>query len=339
MSSIKDEAAGRKRDHINLALQSKVEDQYLDGRFYYEPLLSAHPEEPLPSIEFVGKKMRAPIWVSSMTGGTAHARKINKNLAKVCSEFGMGMGLGSCRSLLDSDKHFEDFDIRDQIGDELPLFANLGIAQVEELIANNESGRIRELVESLRADGLILHVNPLQEWLQPEGDVISKPPMETVRKTLELLEMPLIVKEVGQGFGPSSMKALLELPLAAVEFAAAGGTNFSKLEMARGNENNRSSYQHLARIGHSAVEMVSFYNEIHAGDQASIRTPTVIISGGVSNFLDGYYLIEKINCTAVYGQASAFLTHAKDSYESLADYVQKQVDGLRLARSFLTIRE
>src|SRR5690606_7709496 len=110
------------------------------------------------------------LWISSMTGGTKEALQINRNLAQAANEFGLGFGLGSCRSLLTENTRFHEFDLRSMIGDELPFFANLGVAQVEELIAKKELNRLHDMVEKLRADGLIIHINPLQEWFQPEGD-------------------------------------------------------------------------------------------------------------------------------------------------------------------------
>ena len=96
--------AERKKDHIELAFRSQIDKQDLDSRFYYEPLLSGHPERgSLPGFEFLGKSLKAPLWVSSMTGGTEMAKTINQNLARACKDFGIGMGLGSCRSILFSD--------------------------------------------------------------------------------------------------------------------------------------------------------------------------------------------------------------------------------------------
>ena len=116
----------RKKDHIDLAFKARAQMDEIDRRFNYEPLMAKHPSGELPAFDFLGKTMRAPIWISSMTGGTRLAGKINRNLARACNKFGLGMGLGSCRALLESDEHLEDFDLRNIIGTELPFFANLG---------------------------------------------------------------------------------------------------------------------------------------------------------------------------------------------------------------------
>lgn len=332
-------AESRKRDHIELAFRSQVAQSGLDQRFYYEPLMSGHPERgSLKRFLFLGKTMRAPLWVSSMTGGTQLAQTINHNLARACRDFGMGMGLGSCRPLLYSDERLADFDVRHLIGDAFPLFANLGIAQLEELIRNGQLQKVRELVDKLQADGLIIHVNPLQEWLQPEGDRFTRPPLNTITDFMEKVDMPVIVKEVGQGMGYESLKALLQLPLAAIDFAASGGTNFARLEMLRGEESKAAIYEPLAFVGHSAEEMVRLTNALveELGERALCRQ--AIISGGVRNFLDGYYLINSLRLNSIYGQASAFLKHARGTYEELYNYVDAQVQGLELAAAFLRVR-
>lgn len=331
-------AANRKRDHIELAFKSHVTSGQLDSRFYYEPMLAAHPNKVAGEYEFLGKKMRVPIWVSSMTGGTEKAYTINYNLARACKEFGMGMGLGSCRSLLSGDVRLKDFDFRKTIGDDLPFYANLGVAQVEELFQENAVHKIKRLVEKLDADGLILHINPFQEWLQPEGDRFRISPLDTLEKLIEAApEIPVIVKEVGQGFGPESLRALLQLPIEAIEFGAAGGTNFAMLEMLR-DEDKVEIYEGLAKVGHSAEEMVGFVNELVAELGDKVRCKQTIISGGVKSFLDGYYLINKIKTDAIYGQASTFLKYAQEDYETLRSFVGTQVNGLALANTYLKVR-
>ncbi len=327
----------RKKDHIALAFKSTVSSMDIDDRFYYEPMLSGHPtEESIPSTDFLGFNLDLPIWVSSMTGGTVEAQSINTNLAKACGEYGMGMGLGSCRSLLTSSERIADFSVKGHMPDQ-PLYTNLGIAQIEELVNNKQLDQVGELIKKLEADGLIIHVNPLQEWLQPEGDRYHTAPIVLIKRVIDHFpDISLMVKEVGQGFGPQSIAALYKLPLAAVDFAASGGTNFSKLEQLRGPKENTSD--ELSKVGHSAAEMVTLTNEIlkSLGDQ--VQCQQTIISGGVRDYLDGYYLTQKLNTPSIYGQAASFLLHARGSYESLKQHMERQKAGLQIAYSFLTVK-
>jgi isopentenyl-diphosphate delta-isomerase len=329
----------RKKDHINLAFKSRITSSELDRRFYYEPLLSKHPSHELPVKHLFGKQMRAPIWVSSMTGGTRLAGTINTNLAKVCQEFGLGMGLGSCRPLLQGDEYLSDFDVRDIIGDEVPFYANLGIFQVEEMVLKGNVTPIEELVQRLRADGLIIHVNPLQEWLQPEGDRFSQSPIDTIRSFIEMTSLRIIVKEVGQGMGPGSLKALLDLPIEGIEFGAFGGTNFARVELMRSAESKQQFYEPISKIGHDAFEMTEMVNSIVEESHPAIKAKSLIISGGIPSFLDGHYLVTKSALPAVYGQASEFLRYASKSYEELREFVTYQVEGLKVASAYFRTKD
>ena len=333
-------APGRKEDHIELAFDSQADGNQLDERFDYEPLLAAHP---LPgsygATDWGGKELQAPLWVSSMTGGTEKALIINQNLARAAGEFGLGMGLGSCRSLLYDDHRFSDFNVRPLAGDHVPIYANLGAAQTQRLLEDGDTVLIQQLVDALQLDGLIIHVNPLQEWLQPEGDRFTVSPLETIKEVLrELPDLPLIVKEVGQGMGPASLRELLRLPLLALDTAANGGTNFSKLELFRSDALARLAYESLTRVGHSGESMVRNINAIVAEDPTGVRCEKVIISGGVRTFLDGYYLTSLCSLPAIYGQASALLRHAREDYGSLQRYVATQIRGLELAKAYLRPR-
>ncbi len=330
----------RKKDHIKLALDSQTLANANDKRFYYEPILSGHPAQHPIAKEFIiaGKKMRHPIWVSSMTGGTQFAKTINSRLALACKEFGLGMGLGSCRILLENKKYFKDFDVRKFIGDELPLFANLGIAQIESISQVNGWKTINQLIDQLKADGLIIHVNPLQEWLQPEGDRIVSSPINLIRLALEHIHFPIIVKEVGQGMGPQSLQALLSLPLEAIELAAFGGTNFSQLESKRNQKNLKSYIEPMSLIGHPADEMIEFINAIIHHQKNTIHVKSIVISGGIKDYLDGYYLMNKLNWPSIYGQASSFLIPAKKGMKQLNEYILSQIKGLQIAQTYLKVR-
>jgi isopentenyl-diphosphate Delta-isomerase len=333
-------AVSRKSDHIELAFKSQIGAAQLDTRFDYEPMLAAHPPKSgLEPFTFLGKSQRAPLWVSSMTGGTAEANTINRNLARACGQFGIGMGLGSCRQLLYEDTYLPDFAVRQYMGPDVPLFANLGIAQIDQLLLKGEADRMAELVHKLNADGLIIHVNPLQEAMQPEGDHFRRPPLEVIQETIELFDFQWIVKEVGQGFGPASMAALLQLPLNAVEFAAAGGTNFAKLELLRSDPTRQAIFERIAAVGHTATDMVESARIVCQQLGASVRTRHLILSGGVSDYMDGYYLLERSPLPAVYGQASGFLRHARGEYAELEAFVTAQLEGLALAKAFLRVRQ
>jgi len=327
----------RKKDHIELAFLSQTLTN--DDRFYYEPFLAPHPTaDAIPKKIIANKTLQMPLWVSSMTGGTKQAGIINKNLAKACKDFGMGIGLGSCRIILKDNTYFQDFNIRPIMGDDLPLFANLGIAQIEEIIEKNEWHLITDLIKKIEADGLIIHVNPLQELLQPEGDLIKHRPIDTIKKVLDKLNLKIIVKEVGQGFGPASFMELFQLPIEAIEFGAHGGTNFATLELLRQDPNIQEMLSPITKIGHNAQEMLNFSNAAikQLGEKAICKN--IIISGGIKNYMDGFYLTEQSKTNAIFAQASAFLKHAIGDYEQLFQFCELQKKGLETCYQYLKIK-
>lgn len=323
----------RKNDHIDLALENQVNKRY-EG-LYYEPLLSAHPDEKTDiSIHFLARVFKAPLWISSMTGGTKKAATINKNLAKVAAKYGLGMGLGSCRPLLDGNERMSDFDLRSIIGNNA-FYANLGIAQLEQLIAHNQLDKVKTLISDLQVDGLIIHVNPLQEWAQPEGDRFKIAPIETIKRVVYELETKIIVKEVGQGFGPNSLISLMNLPLAAIDFAAHGGTNFVAIELARHNALSsckRESFESISSLGHDASEMIQWVNKNISN--VKVQCKEFIISGGITDVLLGYKYASELEAKSIIGMGSAFLKYAQ-SYEQLDEFTSAQVELLKLAKCYL----
>lgn len=367
------EIEGRKAKHLALTQEAQVSKFFSqfenwqgvkwsretqnDRRFYYEPMLSGHPEIEL-SQNFLGKKLGAPFWISSMTGGTKQAESINKNLAQICREFSLGMGLGSCRPLLSkwpfrANEKLFDYHLRDIIGENLPFYANLGIAQIEELLSDNKAERIFDLLDYLSTDGLIIHINPLQEWMQAEGDRFKNSPIQTLSKFFEMLFkknkdklFKIIVKEVGQGMGPKSLLALIELPVAGIELAGFGGTNFTLLEYLRQQEDisvlddelkikqvQSEIKKSLVSIGHTSFEMVEYINEyvlsgkIHAGDK------DIIISGGINSILDAHFLKERLKLNSVIGKAQAYLKYAHD-FNLLYSFVKSEIETYKMAKTF-----
>jgi len=331
-------SAEKKKAHLDYTFRSQTGRDIRDTRFNYEPLMSAHPERSVKPFPFLGKTMMQPIWISSMTGGTEEALHINRNLARVCNEFGLGMGLGSCRILLEDKKFPEHFMLRKIIGNESPLYANLGIVQIEKALENNSVARISEMIDKLGADGLIIHINPLQELLQPEGEVLHHRPIDLLREFIGQADFRLIVKEVGQGMGPVSLRQIMSLPLEAIDFAAFGGTNFAKLELQRAGEISGEVLTPLSLVGNDAYNMMDTLRRI-VDENQDLPVRQVIISGGIQNFLDGFYFIRRSPVPAIYGQASMFLKYARKDYETLRDFTRQQIRGLEIANAYLTLKE
>jgi isopentenyl-diphosphate delta-isomerase len=214
----------------------------------------------------------------------------------------------------------------------------LGISQIEQAIAQNNVHEIVDLVTKLRADGLVIHVNPIQEWLQPEGDILVHSPIHTISTFLEKSKLKLIVKEVGQGFGPESLKELLKLPLEAIELGAYGGTNFSKVELKRSMPIVKEMLEPFSKVGNSAEQMIEDINTV-VENSREVKCKQIIISGGIRSFLDGYYFMQKSRLPSVYGQASTMLRYAREDYEKLREYIQYQLKGLQMAYTYLTIKD
>ena len=208
------------------------------------------------------------------------------------------------------------------------------IVQIYEV---QDPAEAESLVKKLRADGLIIHLNPMQEWFQPEGDILDHPPIDIIRRFIDHFNFPVIVKEVGQGMGPESLKQLMKLPLQAIEFGAFGGTNFARVELLRDEHAEKALFEPLSYVGENAYAMLDYAN--HIAETEDILCRELIVSGGIKTFLDGYYMVRKSSLPAIYGMASTFLKYAQEDYEQLRNFVYSQVKGLELAYAFLTIKE
>ena len=177
--------------------------------------------------------------------------------------------------------------------------------------------------------------------MQPEGDRWELPPLKIIEELLGAVDFPVLVKEVGQGMGPASLQALLELPLAGIELAAYGGTNFVALELQRHElPFVAADFAPLTRVGHSAEEMVRWL--LQFAHRPTRRCSQIIVSGGIRNFLDGTYFCQQLknsNYGALFGQARALLEYSQQDYTHLQGYLQRQITGLLLARSFLVAKK
>jgi len=223
--------ASRKSEHIRVNLHEDVAAKGIrsgfdDYRFVPRALPELNFGDVDSSTELFGRRLSAPILISCMTGGTSEARRLNHTLARVAQRARFAMGLGSGRALLERPALVETFDVRSMAPDVL-LFANLGAVQLNK---GYGAGDCQRLVDVLRADALVLHLNALQEALQPEGDTCFEGVLERIGEVCRRLDVPVVVKEVGWGISPDVVRALMDVGVAAVDVAGAGGTSWSEVE-------------------------------------------------------------------------------------------------------------
>ncbi|TVQ59208.1 MAG: type 2 isopentenyl-diphosphate Delta-isomerase [Spirulina sp. DLM2.Bin59] len=224
----------RKADHIRICLEEDVQcRQQTTGFEHYRFSHNCLPELDYDEIDlkttFFGKTLGLPLLISSMTGGTAQAQTINRNLAIAAQTYGLAMGVGSQRVMVERPDLEETFGVRSHAPDIL-LFANLGAVQL-----NYSYGveQCREVVDRLAADALILHLNPLQECIQPRGDKNFKGLLPKIAEVCHRLPVPVIVKEVGNGISAAMAQRLVNAGVAAIDVAGAGGTSWAKVESER----------------------------------------------------------------------------------------------------------
>lgn len=224
----------RKADHIRINLEQNVQFPRLtSGLEQYRFMHTALPELDLAEVDthltLFGKRLAAPILISSMTGGTEQARILNRTLAQAAQETGIAMGLGSQRAAIRSPELAGTFQVRDLAPDIL-LFANVGAVQLNYGFGLDE---FRRAVDMAGADALILHFNALQEAVQPEGDSNFKDLLPKIAELCRAVGAPVIAKEVGWGFSERDAARLAEAGVAAIDVAGAGGTSWSEVEYHR----------------------------------------------------------------------------------------------------------
>lgn len=233
-AAVGEATALRKADHIRINIEEDVAAKGIDAGFQaFRFVHLALPEIDLADVttatELFGRRLGAPILISCMTGGTAEAGQINRLLAEVAQSLALPMGLGSGRVLIEQPELFPSFNVRAVAPDTL-LFCNLGAVQLNRGLGLDDC---RRLVEKLGADALVLHLNPLQEALQPAGDTCFRGLLGKIRDLCRTLGVPVVAKEVGWGLAPDVVHALLEAGVAAVDVAGAGGTSWSEVERYR----------------------------------------------------------------------------------------------------------
>jgi isopentenyl-diphosphate delta-isomerase len=229
-----EQTSDRKLDHVRIVLGEDVSAKGVTTGFAaYRLPHTALPELDLAEIDtattFLGKPMRAPLLISSMTGGSSNLARINTALAEAAEALGLAMGVGSQRASICDERLVGTFRVR-HAAPHIPLLANLGAVQLNYGYGVDECRRAVEMIE---ADALILHLNPLQEAVQPEGNTNFKGLLQRIEQVCRALSVPVIVKEVGNGIGAATAQRLIEAGVWAIDVAGAGGTSWSEVERFR----------------------------------------------------------------------------------------------------------
>jgi len=310
----------RKADHIRINLEEDVRSRLSTGleryRFIHQALPELDLEEVDTGVTVFGKRLRAPLLISSMTGGTTEAGVINRRLALAAQETGIAMGVGSQRAALEHPELASTFQVRRYAPDIL-LFANLGAVQLN---YGYTVDHCRRAVEMIEADALILHLNPLQEAVQPEGDTRFSGLVRKIEAVCRALPVPVVVKEVGWGISERAARMLAEAGVAAIDVAGAGGTSWSQVEM------HRAVNDFQARLAAAFVDWgIPTAESIRFVRQAA---PEVLVfaSGGLRNGVDVAKAIA-LGATLA-GMAGALLKAASQSTEATVEtlrLIQRQL--------------
>lgn len=312
----------RKSDHIQINLEQDVSSGLSTGleqlHFEHRALPELDLNQIQMKIEIFGRNLSSPILISSMTGGTKEAFEINKRLAEAAQITKIAIGVGSQRAAIENPSIQETFQIRQFAPDAL-IFANLGAVQLNYSYGIEECQRA---VDMIQADALILHLNALQEAVQPEGDVNFAGLARKIEAICKKLPVPVIAKEVGWGFSKADVRLLLDAGISAIDVAGAGGTSWSQVEMHRANT---ESQRQLAG---------AFLNWGIPTSQAILNVRTVapelliFASGGLRTGID----IAK--CIALGaslgGMAGPFLKSANISLEAVIDKINELSQEIKI---------
>jgi isopentenyl-diphosphate Delta-isomerase len=314
----------RKKDHIQISLSAESQawvDQFSRLQFQHNPLPEVNLDEIDLSVDVFGSPLQSPLFISSMTLGFEGSKDINRSLVSACAQRGWMMGVGSQRrQLFDSNASKECEELRQEFPDVI-LFGNIGLSQVIE----TKTEHIEALVKALGAQFLVVHTNPMQEAIQPEGTPQFRGGLGALSRLCAELSVPVVLKETGCGFSPKSLKQLKTIGgLGAVDVSGLGGTHWGRVEGLRQNPDSLG-YKVASTFAHWGISTVDSLENAH---RAQVNYP-IWASGGVRSGLDAAKLLalgaEKV------GFAQPLLAAAMQSQEQLILKMEQLEQELRVS--------
>lgn len=230
--------SSRKRDHVNLTVNRNVTFRQKTAGFeQWELIHNALPEINFSDVEtrteLFGKAISFPFLISCMTGGYKEAEKINRELAEVCEEKKIAMGVGSQRQAMEDTTYHSSFTAARKAAPSIPLIGNIGAPEVATL---KDSSPVQKLAELIHADAFAVHLNPLQEFLQPEGNTNFRGVLKGIELLVKHLSIPIVVKEIGAGISGKVALQLINAGVTYIDVAGAGGTSWAGVEILRSTD-------------------------------------------------------------------------------------------------------
>jgi isopentenyl-diphosphate delta-isomerase len=316
--------ATRKREHIETVLSEDVAAKGVRTgfeKFFFEHC--ALPEFDLDRVDLstklFGRRLDAPFLISSMTGGTAMAHAINLHLAEAAQALGIAMGLGSQRAAIERTELAETYRVR-KVAPDILLFANFGAVQLNYGYGVDEARRAVDMIE---ADALFLHLNPLQEAVQSDGDRDWGGVLDRIGDLASALDIPVVVKEVGNGISATLARRLADCGIAAIDIAGAGGTSWSEVEA------HRQPDPFMRRVAHSFADWgIPTALALIEAKQAVPEIP-LFASGGIRSGVDAAKAIRL--GAALVGTAAPVLGTAAETAEAVRERMSRYIEELRVA--------
>jgi isopentenyl-diphosphate Delta-isomerase len=315
----------RKREGIEIPLtenvQGKKNSTYLEYvKLFHNALPEIDYDEIDLSTQFLNKSFSAPLIIDSMTGGTDEAFLINKRLGQIAEKYGLGMGLGSQRAGLKSEKLIESYSIARNVAPNAFLIANIGGAQLSDGLSTVD---VIKIIKMIDADALAIHLNPLQELIQPEGEPRFKGILQRISNLVQDIEIPIIVKEVGSGISADVALRLEKSGVRSINVAGSGGTSWAGIEKIRADQHNEYIKSQLGELfwdwGIPTALSILLVSR-------SVKIP-IIASGGLRNGLEiAKCMILGSNLCAM---AFPFLKRAAQSEEELEKFTRLILSEIR----------
>jgi len=276
----------RKQSHVELVVSEQVSFREIGSgfdrlRFIHNALPEINLSEVNTATQFLGKHLEVPILISSMTGGYEDAERINRAFAALSAKYGTAMAVGSQRQALENKRFHNSFKAARKENPTGLIFSNIGAAEVARLAHEKKISKIKMLIDLIEADALIVHLNPLQELMQPEGMPNFKGVLRGIEQCVKSLGVPIMAKEVGAGISKDAAKRLVEVGVRVIDVAGAGGTSWAGVEILRQKKKDRRKLEPFWDWGIPTVDALLQVRELKES-----MTFGIIASGGIHNGID-----------------------------------------------------